>query len=67
MHLEIPVGLRGKVLEMLVIWQEVPSNERWPEGWFGRVRVSHPFDDQAAQQYASGGLQIESVLRIARN
>jgi hypothetical protein len=36
-HLEVPVGLRGKVLEMLVVWQEVSSNERWPEGWFERT------------------------------
>ena len=36
-HLDVPVGLRGKVLEMLVVWQEVPSNDGWPEGWFERT------------------------------
>jgi hypothetical protein len=36
-HLDVPVGLRGKVLEMLVVWQEVPSNERWPDGWFEKI------------------------------
>lgn len=36
-HLDVPVGLRGKVLEMLVVWQEVPSNEQWPQGWFEKT------------------------------